>query len=162
MNCRCLHSVIILGESTRYGYFSIYWSFHGVAIQEATDRSNGLIARTGTDPVEGGEKALAAISCTEGMTKHIGLYNAYIHLYNSGYSDFIFLKGNIVYIISNTREMKWACTGHINRLKDKRWTSRVTTWRPYDNEMRTTRETSQIRRPAETLEGYVTASHLYY
>ena len=30
------------------------------------------------------------------------------------------------------RKMKWSWAGHINRLKDDRWTSRVTTWRPYD------------------------------
>ena len=35
-------------------------------------------------------------------------------------------------IISIVRKMKWSWAGHIKRLKDDRWTSRVTTWRPYD------------------------------
>ena len=34
-------------------------------------------------------------------------------------------------IIGSVRKMKWSWAGHINRLKDDRWTSRVTTWRPY-------------------------------
>ena len=34
-------------------------------------------------------------------------------------------------IIYTVRKMKWSWAGHINRLKDDRWTSRVTTWRPY-------------------------------
>ena len=33
-------------------------------------------------------------------------------------------------IIYNVRKWSWA--GHINHLKDDRWTSRVTAWRPYD------------------------------
>ena len=33
---------------------------------------------------------------------------------------------NIMYTVRN---MKWSWTGYTNRLKDNRWTSRVTTWR---------------------------------
>ena len=33
------------------------------------------------------------------------------------------------------RKMKWSWAGHINCLKDNRWTSRVTTWRPYDKKI---------------------------
>ena len=40
-------------------------------------------------------------------------------------------KTKVVDIISNVRKMKWYWAGHINRLKDDRWTTRVTTWRPY-------------------------------
>ena len=45
---------------------------------------------------------------------------------------------NITYIniIYTVRTMKWSWGGHINRLKDDRWTSRVTTWRPYDKKRR--------------------------
>ena len=39
------------------------------------------------------------------------------------------------YVISNVRKRKWSWAGHINPLKDDRWTSRVTTWRPYDNQI---------------------------
>ena len=34
------------------------------------------------------------------------------------------------------QQMKWSWAGHINRLKDERWTSRVTNWRPYDKKIR--------------------------
>ena len=34
-------------------------------------------------------------------------------------------------INSKVRKMKWSWAGHVNRLKYDRWTSRVTTWRPY-------------------------------
>ena len=36
----------------------------------------------------------------------------------------------VLYQINTVRKMKWSWVGHINRLKDDRWTSRVTTWRP--------------------------------
>ena len=39
-------------------------------------------------------------------------------------------------IISKVRKMKWSWAGHINRLKDDRWTSRVTTRRQYDQKRR--------------------------
>ena len=38
----------------------------------------------------------------------------------------------VIDIINTVRKMKWSWAGHINRLKDDRWTSRVTTWRRYD------------------------------
>ena len=41
-------------------------------------------------------------------------------------------RANVIDIINTVRKMKWSWAGHINRLKDDRWTSRVTTWRPYD------------------------------
>ena len=39
-------------------------------------------------------------------------------------------KTKVIDIINTVRKMKWSWAGHINRLKDDRWTSRVTTWRP--------------------------------
>ena len=39
-------------------------------------------------------------------------------------------KTKVIDIISNVNKMKWSWAGHINRLKDDRWTTRVTTWRP--------------------------------
>ena len=41
-------------------------------------------------------------------------------------------RTKVIDIINTVRKMKWSWAGHINRLKDDRWTSRVTTWRPYD------------------------------
>ena len=38
--------------------------------------------------------------------------------------------------ISNVRKIKWSWAGHINRLKDDRWTSCVTTWKTYDTKWR--------------------------
>ena len=34
----------------------------------------------------------------------------------------------VIDIINTVRKMKWSWAGHSNRLKDDRWTSRVTTW----------------------------------
>ena len=44
-------------------------------------------------------------------------------------------KTKVVDIISNVRKMKWSWAGHINRLKDDRWTTRVITWRPYEKKI---------------------------
>ena len=45
-------------------------------------------------------------------------------------------RTKLIDIIYTVRKMKWSWAGHINRLKDDRWTSRVTTWRPYDKKRR--------------------------
>ena len=42
----------------------------------------------------------------------------------------------LVDIISKVRKMKWSRAGHIDRLKEDRWISRITTWRPYDKKRR--------------------------
>ena len=41
--------------------------------------------------------------------------------------------------------MKWSWAGHINRLKDDRWTSRVIAWRPYDKKIRQGRPAKRWR-----------------
>ena len=51
-------------------------------------------------------------------------------------------RTKVIDIINTVIKMKWTWAGHINRLKDDRWTSRVTTWRPYDKKRRQ-------RRPAK-------------
>ena len=58
-------------------------------------------------------------------------------------------RTKLIDIIYTVRKMKWSWAGHINRLKDDRWTSRVTAWLE-----KTTRETSQAvdRRPGQILE----------
>ena len=38
-------------------------------------------------------------------------------------------RTKVIDIMYTVRKMKWSWAGHINRLKDNRWTSRVTTWR---------------------------------
>ena len=43
------------------------------------------------------------------------------------------------------RTQPWSWAGHINRLKDERWTSRVTTWRPYDKKRRQGRPAKRWR-----------------
>ena len=45
-------------------------------------------------------------------------------------------RTKLIDIIYTVRKMKCFWAGHINRLKDERWTSRVTTWRPYDKKRR--------------------------
>ena len=46
---------------------------------------------------------------------------------------------------NTVRKMKWSWAGHINRLKDDRWTSRVTSWRPYDKKRRQGRPAKRWR-----------------
>ena len=54
-------------------------------------------------------------------------------------------RGQLIDIIYTVRKMKWSWAGHINRLKDNRWTSRVTTWRPYDKKRRQGRPANRWR-----------------
>ena len=54
-------------------------------------------------------------------------------------------KTKVIDIITTVRKMKWSWAGHINRLKDDRWTSRVTTWRPYDKKRRQGRPAKRWR-----------------
>ena len=60
------------------------------------------------------------------------------------------------HIISNVRKMKWSWAGHINCLKDDRWTSRHLETIRQEN---TTRKISKaaMRRPGQTLEGHALA-----
>ena len=58
----------------------------------------------------------------------------------------------VIDIINTVRRMKWFWAGHINRLKDDRWTSRVTTWRPYDQNRRQGRPAKRWR---DDLEKYL-------
>ena len=54
-------------------------------------------------------------------------------------------RTKLIHIIYTVRKMKWSWAGHINRLKDDRWTSRVTTWRPYDKKRRQGRPAKRWR-----------------
>ena len=54
-------------------------------------------------------------------------------------------RTKVIDIINTVRKMKWSRAGHIHRLKDDRWTSRVTTWRPYDKNRRQGRPAKQRR-----------------
>ena len=54
-------------------------------------------------------------------------------------------RTQVVDIISNVRKMKCSWAGHINRLKDDRCTSRVTTWRPCDKKIRQGRPAKRWR-----------------
>ena len=45
-------------------------------------------------------------------------------------------RTQVIYIINTVRKMKWSWEGHINCHKDYRWTSRVTTCRPYGKKRR--------------------------
>ena len=35
-------------------------------------------------------------------------------------------------VITTARRLKWSWAGHVSRLNDNRWTSRITHWRPYE------------------------------
>ena len=54
-------------------------------------------------------------------------------------------RTKLIDIIYTVRKMKLSWAGHINRLKDDRWTSRVTTWRPYDKKRRQGRPAKRWR-----------------
>ena len=41
-------------------------------------------------------------------------------------------KTKVIDVIEQIRRQKWTWAGHISRLRDNRWTSRITTWRPYE------------------------------
>ena len=45
-------------------------------------------------------------------------------------------RTKVIDIIKTVRKMKWSWAWHINCHKNDRWTSRVTTWRPYDKKRR--------------------------
>ena len=45
-------------------------------------------------------------------------------------------RTKVIDLINTVRKWKWSWAGHINRLINDRWTSRVTTWRPYDKKRR--------------------------
>ena len=54
-------------------------------------------------------------------------------------------RTKVIDVISNVSKMIWSWAGHINRLKDDRWTSRVTTWRQYDKKIRQGRPAKRWR-----------------
>ena len=55
------------------------------------------------------------------------------------------VRRTVIDKINTVRKMKWSWAGHINRLKDNRWTPRVTTWRPYDQKIRQGRPAKRWR-----------------
>ena len=54
-------------------------------------------------------------------------------------------RTKLIDIIYTVGKMKWSWAVHSNRLKDDRWTSRVTTWRPYDKKRRQGRPAKRRR-----------------
>ena len=54
-------------------------------------------------------------------------------------------RTKLINIMYTVRKMKRSWAGHINRLKYDRWTSRVTTWRPYDKKIRQGRPAKRWR-----------------
>ncbi|KAK2170774.1 hypothetical protein NP493_1143g01010 [Ridgeia piscesae] len=39
-------------------------------------------------------------------------------------------KTKLTDVIEKVRRRKWTCAGHVSRIRDNRWTLRVTTWKP--------------------------------
>ena len=54
-------------------------------------------------------------------------------------------RTTLIDMIYTVRKMKWSWAGHVNRLNDNRWTSRVATWRPYDKKRRQGRPAKRWR-----------------
>ena len=40
-------------------------------------------------------------------------------------------KTKITIVIEKVRRRKWTWAGHVSRIRDNRWTLRITTWKPY-------------------------------
>lgn len=47
-------------------------------------------------------------------------------------NDWVREKTKVTDVITTVRRLKWTWAGHISRIQDNRWTSRITSWRPYD------------------------------
>ena len=41
-------------------------------------------------------------------------------------------KTNVTDVIAQVRRLKWTWAGHVSRIRDNRWTLRITTWKPYE------------------------------
>ena len=50
----------------------------------------------------------------------------------SKYDPPCMFTSHVTHLYQTINKMKWSWAGHSSHLKDDRWTSRVTTWRPYD------------------------------
>ena len=40
-------------------------------------------------------------------------------------------KTKVTDVIEQVRRRKWTCAVHVSRIRDNRWTRRITTWKPY-------------------------------
>ena len=76
------------------------------------------------------------------VTPRVNLSFSFMSRFSRHLTDFIPIVIDIMYTV---RKMKWSWAGHINRLKYDRWTSRVTTWRPYDKKRRQGRPAKRWR-----------------
>ena len=62
-------------------------------------------------------------------------------------------RTQVIDVMYAVRKVKWSWAGHVNRLKDNRWTSRATTWRPFANKRRQGRLAKRWRdAPGQILE----------
>ena len=44
-------------------------------------------------------------------------------------------KTKVTDMIEQVRRRKWTWAGHVSRIRDNRWTSHMTTWRPYEGRL---------------------------
>ena len=82
---------------------------------------------------------------TCGRTDQNGKKYAQHHIQGRKTNIWVREMTKVIDIINTVRKMKWSCAGHITRLKDDRWTSRVTTWTPYDKKRRQGRPAKRWR-----------------
>ena len=66
-------------------------------------------------------------------------------------------RTKVIDIINTVRKMKWSWAGHINRVKDDRWTLLVITWIPYDKKRRQGRPAKRWR---DDLDKYMERHHV--
>ena len=41
-------------------------------------------------------------------------------------------KTEVIDVIEHVRRRKWTWAGHVSRIRDNRWTLRISTWKPYE------------------------------
>ena len=58
----------------------------------------------------------------------------YVNLHIAGRKTNIWVrkKTKVTDVIEQVRRRKWTWAGHVSRIRDNRWTLRVTTWKPYE------------------------------
>ena len=60
-------------------------------------------------------------------------------------------KKKVTHVIEQGRKRKWTWAGHVSRIRDNRWTLRITTWKSYERKRPRVRP---VRRWKDELDDY--------
>ncbi|KAK2179694.1 hypothetical protein NP493_477g02021 [Ridgeia piscesae] len=66
-------------------------------------------------------------------------------------------KKKVTHVIEQGRKRKWTWAGHVSRIRDNRWTLRITTWKSYERKRPRVRP---VRRWKDELERLLEGYHL--